>query len=43
VTPHRAIDFNLVAREAAILVDATGATRDLGRDDIWRLGAPQPA
>ncbi|MDB5059950.1 MAG: nucleotide sugar dehydrogenase [Chloroflexi bacterium] len=42
VTPHRTIDFDMVAREAAILVDATGATRDAGRSDIWRLGAPLP-
>ncbi|MGH2344893.1 MAG: nucleotide sugar dehydrogenase, partial [Chloroflexota bacterium] len=42
ITPHRAIDLDLVAREAPLLIDTTGATRHAGRPDIWRLGAPSP-
>jgi UDP-N-acetyl-D-glucosamine dehydrogenase len=42
ITPHAALDMDLVARSAAILVDATDATRATGRKDIWRLGAPPP-
>jgi UDP-N-acetyl-D-glucosamine dehydrogenase len=43
LTPHRAIDMELVAREARLLVDTTSATRGSDRPDIWRLGAPSPA
>jgi UDP-N-acetyl-D-glucosamine dehydrogenase len=42
LTPHTAIDFDLLVREVRVLVDATGATRGSGRKDIWRLGAPPP-
>ena len=42
ITPHAAIDLALIVQHAAILVDATGATRGSGREDIWRLGAPYP-
>ncbi len=42
ITPHRAIDLDLVVREARLLIDTTSATRGAGRPDIWRLGAPSP-
>ena len=42
VTAHRAVDIDLVVREAPVLIDTSSATRRALRDDIWRLGAPQP-
>lgn len=42
VTPHTAIDLQLIAHQVPVLVDATNATRSTGRADIWRLGAPYP-
>jgi UDP-N-acetyl-D-glucosamine dehydrogenase len=42
VTPHAVVDFDLIARHARVLVDATNATGGVGRRDIWRLGAPYP-
>ena len=42
VTPHAAIDLELVARCAPVLVDTTNATRSTGRTNIWRIGAPYP-
>jgi UDP-N-acetyl-D-glucosamine dehydrogenase len=42
LTPHASIDFAMVVDEARILIDATGVTREYGRGDIWRLGAPAP-